>query len=165
MLAGTPSQGIAGLNDDTSLNRLPSSALPSALRLARVSADAYRASPGRASMRISIRALQWLVLAGMAEQTEASVVQKCVGSTGELTFTHSACPDGQPGEPYRAWNPPPGSVAPRPLAKPPSAGSRANREAASQRSAPPPQAARTPAQRPPTQARKSKPKKYIPWRQ
>jgi len=53
-----------------------------------------------------------MVLLGVSTAAGATTVQRCVGSDGQLTFTHTSCPDGTPGQRERVWNPPPGSVAP-----------------------------------------------------
>ena len=39
-------------------------------------------------------------------------IQRCTGLDGHLTFTDLACPEQSEGVPYKAHNPPPGSVPP-----------------------------------------------------
>jgi hypothetical protein len=99
--------------------------------------------------------MRWLVAVAMIDQAYGTVVQRCEGPDGALTFTHLACPNGQAGEAYPVFNPPPGSVAPPSPARP-----RAARPKATE-PAPPPQA---PPKRKAKVERKKKTAKYTPWR-
>lgn len=57
--------------------------------------------------RVLLLPLLWL-----ATDSEARVFQRCVDATGHLTYTYTLCPPGSEGIDHRAWNPPPGSIAP-----------------------------------------------------
>ncbi|MBD1588227.1 hypothetical protein [Pseudomonas typographi] len=56
--------------------------------------------------------LFFLPAALLASTLEARTFQRCVDATGHLTFTYTLCPPGAEGADHRAYNPPPGSVAP-----------------------------------------------------
>jgi hypothetical protein len=108
------------------------------------------------------KGIGWLTLAMLAQEASAAVtVQRCVSERGQLTFTHTTCPDGLPGEPYQVWNAPPGSVAAIPPATPPTPTPRKpGRTPAAAKPAPQAKAIK-PA--PLSKARKKKPPRYTPW--
>ena len=55
----------------------------------------------------------WMVaLLALSNEAGATTVQRCVGSGGQVTFTHTSCPDHSVGQRERVWSPTPGSVAP-----------------------------------------------------
>ncbi|PVZ13764.1 hypothetical protein SAMN05660463_01744 [Pseudomonas sp. URIL14HWK12:I9] len=59
--------------------------------------------------------MHWMVFfAGLVVPSDVlgQVVQRCPGESGHVTYTFGACPDGTAGESVRAYNPPPGTVAP-----------------------------------------------------
>lgn len=108
--------------------------------------------------------LGWLLVFTMTEKAEGSVVHKCVGADGNLTYTQGACPDGSAGQPYWAYSPPPGSVAPTLPARAqphrPKAASLVAEPAARQPASKHRQSKRS-LQKP---AKKKKPPKYRPWK-
>lgn len=108
--------------------------------------------------------LGWLLVFTQAENAEGSVVHKCIGADGKLTYTQGACPDGSAGQPYWAYSPPPGSVAPTLPAKVQPSMPRGVSPLA-EPAVPQPASRPTPlknaSQKP---AKKKKPPKYTPWR-
>lgn len=58
------------------------------------------------------KGLWMLALLALSNEAGASTVQRCVGSSGHVTFTHTSCPDGSVGQRERVWNPPLGGVPP-----------------------------------------------------
>lgn len=58
------------------------------------------------------KGLWMLALLALSNEAGATTVQRCVGSSGHVTFTHTSCPDHSAGQRERVWSPTPGSVAP-----------------------------------------------------
>ena len=149
---------ISALCDEASRNACRCRAYETALRLRCQSETGAR----EATMGIRSTGIGWLTLALVVQQAQAKVtVQRCAHEQGVPTFTQGACPGGQPGQPYRAWNAPPGSVLP------PQPTTRAKPHKPSQPAITParpePQVRATKHATTP-KARKRKPAKYTPWK-
>lgn len=97
-----------------------------------------------------------LAVAALAKPAQGSMVQRCIGADGALTYTQAACPDGRAGEPHWAHNPPPGSVKPTPPPR-----TRTARQPAAKVEPSPQPAPQQKAKKP---GKKGKPARYVPWR-
>jgi hypothetical protein len=110
--------------------------------------------------------LGWLIALTLAEPATGSMIHKCVGTDGRLTYTHGACPDGSPGQPHWVYSPLPGSITPKLPAK-----ARSSKPVAARSLAEPALPSPLPASKAKAKAKtakkpaqKKKPPKYTPWR-
>lgn len=113
------------------------------------------------------KGLWMLALIALSNDAGATTVQRCVGSSGHVTFTHTSCPDHSVGLRERVRSPAPGGVAaavrPQAYQAPKARRKRATDADASAVK----RSATAPKPVPPTTEKKGKKKKkvkYTPWR-
>lgn len=110
MLAGPHSRGIAGICDEAFGNR------PFSLRTVQPTAQPLGLKKGymarEAAMSVLNTGLWTLALIAWSHYANATTIQRCVGSSGQVTFTHTSCPDGSAGQREHVRSPSARSVAP-----------------------------------------------------